>query len=87
MKCADPQITSTLARAIDIAGSMERLADFLCRPLADLRAWASGLPVPGPALLALREIVSANELTIKALDNFEGRGRKPKRALLSDLLV
>jgi hypothetical protein len=77
----------TLARAIEIAGSTERLADFLCRPLAELEAWSSGMRIPEVSLLALGDIVSANELTIEALDRFQVRGRKPKRALLADLLI
>ena len=77
----------TLARAIDIAGSAERLADFLCRPLAELEAWSRGAAIPGPSLLALLDIVAANALTIKALDNYTSKGRKPKRAVLADLVV
>ena len=77
--------TKTLARAVKIAGSVDRLADFLCRPLADLVAWSRGVPIPGPAHLALLEIVSAGALTIEALDHLQGRGGKPKRALLADI--
>lgn len=76
---------TTLSRAIDIAGSVERLADFLCRPLAELEAWARGAPIPNPTLLALLDIVSANALTIKALDNLCAPGRKPRRGLLADI--
>ena len=77
----------TFARAVEIAGSVERLADFLCRPLAELEAWRHGAPIPGPSLLALLDIVAANALTIKALDNYAIKGRKPKRAVLADLVV
>lgn len=76
-----------LARAIEIAGSAERLADFLCRPLAELEAWSRGAPVAGPSLLALLDIVAANALTIKALDNYSVKGSKPRRAILADLVV
>lgn len=74
----------TLARATEVAGSIERLADFLCRPLADLVAWSRGVPIPGPAHLALLEIASAGKLTIEALDHL-ARGRKPRRAVLADV--
>lgn len=75
----------TLAQATEVAGSIERLADFLCRPLADLVAWGRGVPIPGPALLALLEIGSAKALTIEALDHLQARGRKPRRAVLADV--
>jgi len=75
----------TLAHATEIAGSMDRLADFLCRPLADLEAWRRGGTIPEQALLALLEIVSARALTIEALDHLQGRGGRPKRGLLADV--
>jgi hypothetical protein len=83
-----PEITPqqrTLAHATEVAGSIERLADFLCRPFADLVAWGRGVPIPGPAHLALLEIVSAKALTIAALDHLQARGRKPRRGLLADV--
>jgi len=76
--------TRTLARAIEIAGSIERLADFLCRPLADLAAWSRGTPIPSPWFLALVDIVSANALTAKAFDNLAGA--KTRRTALADLV-
>jgi len=76
--------TKTLTRAVKIAGSMERLADFLCRPLADLVAWSRGVPIPDAARAALAEIVAAKALTVEALDKL-ARSGKPKRAILADI--
>ena len=86
MKRADSTShTRTLARAVEIAGSMDRLADFLCRPLADLAAWTRGAPIPAPWFLALTDIVSENALTIKALDTLASQARKVRRGLLADV--
>jgi hypothetical protein len=61
----------TLGRAVDIAGSEEKLARFLKLPLEDFRKWATGEANPScAAFLALTDIVAANFLTPAALRNF-----------------
>jgi hypothetical protein len=60
----------TLARAVEIAGSDEKLARFLRLPLADLQKWARGeTEPPTPVFLALVDIVASNALTPAALSN------------------
>lgn len=64
----------TLARAVEIAGSDEKLARFLRLPVADLRKWARGeADPPSQVFLALVDIVASNALTPAALGNL---GRK-----------
>jgi hypothetical protein len=77
--------TRTLSRAVEIAGSMDRLADFLCRPIAELVAWSNGVPIPTPWFLAMVDIVAENALTSKALDNIAAR--KTRRTALADVLT
>ena len=53
----------TLGRAIEIAGSIDKLAAFLELPVADLQGWFTGrAPTPPDVFLALVDIVSANQL-------------------------
>jgi hypothetical protein len=65
----------TLSRAVAVAGSEEKLAQFLKLPLEDCRKWASGeADPPCAAFLALTDIVAANCLTPLALLNFTRLG-------------
>jgi DNA-binding transcriptional regulator YiaG len=60
----------TLARAIEVAGSDEKLARFLRLPLADLQKWSRGeADLPSQVFLALVDIVASNSLTPAALGN------------------
>lgn len=62
----------TLGRAIEVAGSEERLAKFLNLPLEDIRKWATGeTDPPCHVFLALTDIVAANFLTPLALKTLE----------------
>jgi hypothetical protein len=64
----------TLARAVEIAGSEDKLARFLRLPLADLQAWRRGeADPPSQVFLALVDIVASNALSPAALTNL---GRK-----------
>ena len=64
----------TLARAVEIAGSDDKLARFLRLPLGDLQKWARGeADPPSQVFLALVDIVASNSLTPAALGNL---GRK-----------
>lgn len=67
----------TLGRAIEVAGSDERLARFLNLPLEDIRKWAAGeADPPCEAFLALTDIVAANFLTPLALKNLDAKRKK-----------
>jgi hypothetical protein len=60
----------TLARAVEIAGTDEKLARFLRLPLAELQKWARGeAELPTAVFLALVDIVASNSLTPAALSN------------------
>ena len=60
----------TLGRAIEIAGSAEKLAAFLGLPLDKIQRWYTGEEdYAGNVFLALVDIVSANALTPAALRN------------------
>jgi DNA-binding transcriptional regulator YdaS (Cro superfamily) len=60
----------TLARAVEIAGDEQRLAQFLGSTPAELRKWASGESNPPmPFFLAMVDVVVANALTPAALTN------------------
>ena len=60
----------TLARAVEIAGSDEKLARFLRMPVDELQKWASGeADPPTQVFLALVDIVASNSLTPAALGN------------------
>ena len=64
----------TLARAVEIAGGDEKLAQFLRLPIADLRSWARGeADPPSKVFLALVDIVASNSLTPAALGNLGKR--------------
>lgn len=64
----------TLARAVEIAGSEEKLARFLRLPVGDLQKWRRGeSDPPSQVFLALVDIVASNSLTPAALGNL---GRK-----------
>ena len=66
----------TLARAIEIAGSHEKLAAFLQVEAAQIRSWAAGAASPPtPVFLALMDIVAANALTPTALRTLQ-RGQR-----------
>ena len=60
----------TLARAVEIAGSQEKLARFLRLPVGDVQKWGRGeADPPSQVFLALVDIVASNSLTPAALDN------------------
>jgi hypothetical protein len=62
----------TLARALEIAGSEEKLANYLRLPLGDMQSWSKGeAALPNSVLLALMDIVAANALTPAALRTLE----------------
>ena len=62
--------TRVLARAIEVAGSAETLAEFLASSPAELGKWATGTANPPmPIFLAMVDVVAANALTPAALDN------------------
>lgn len=62
--------TRVLARAIEIAGSVEALAGFLASTPAEIGTWATGKSnAPMPIFLAMVDIVAANALTPTALEN------------------
>lgn len=62
----------TLARAIEIAGSDQKLATFLRLDLGDIRSWEAGTRSPPThVFLALMDIVAANSLTPLALRTLE----------------
>ncbi|HVL36318.1 MAG TPA: hypothetical protein VM489_11670 [Burkholderiales bacterium] len=62
--------TRSLARAIEIAGGVEPLADFLGCSAGDVRRWTSGEShAPMPIFLAMVDILAANALTPVALEN------------------
>jgi hypothetical protein len=73
MKRTEPTVyRRTLARAVEIAGSDEKLARFLRLPLAELRKWARGeADPPLQVFLALVDIVASNSLTAAALGNLD----------------
>ena len=62
--------TRTIGRAIEVAGSEQKLARFLGYPEVMLRDWACGAAAPPPEIfLALVDIVAANHLAPAALKN------------------
>lgn len=75
--------TRVLARAIEIAGSAETLADFLASSPAELGRWASGSANPPmPIFLAMVDVVAANGLTSAALENLPlARARRSSASL------
>ena len=74
--------TRVLARALQIAGSREVLAEFLASSPAELDTWASGVTNPPmPIFLAMVDVVAANALTPEALDNLPlARARRSRAA-------
>lgn len=75
--------TRTLARAIEIAGSVEELAAFLASTPAEIGIWTTGVSNPPvPIFLALVDVVAANALTPTALENLPiARARRSSAAL------
>jgi DNA-binding transcriptional regulator YdaS (Cro superfamily) len=64
----------TLARAVEVAGTEEKLAAFLAVPPATLRSWSVGASAPSlQVFLALVDIVAANHLSPLALRNLNPR--------------
>lgn len=60
----------TLARAIEIAGGVEALAQFLACTPSEIARWTSGESNPPmPIFLAMVDIAAANALTATALEN------------------
>ena len=60
----------TLARAIEIAGSVETLASFLACTPREIGKWLTGESNPPmPFFLAMVDIAAANALTPAALEN------------------
>lgn len=60
----------TLARAIEIAGSVDTLASFLACTPGEIGKWLSGESNPPmPFFLAMVDITAANALTAAALEN------------------
>jgi hypothetical protein len=80
MKRLEPTVYQrTLARAMEIAGTEERLSQFLGVPLDELRKWIAGdAEPPLTVFLALTDIVAANFLTPAALSNLDP-GRVKRR--------
>lgn len=76
--------TRTLARAVEIAGSVEELAGFLASTPAEIGVWATGASNPPmPIFLTLVDIVAANALTPTALENLPlARARRSSAATL-----
>ena len=75
--------TRVLARAIEIAGSPETLADFLASSPGELAKWATGSANPPmPIFLAMVDVVAANTLTPAALENLPLARAKRSRAML-----
>jgi hypothetical protein len=74
--------TRTLARAIDIAGSVEALAAFLASTPAEIGVWRTGVSNPPmPIFLTLVDVVAANALTPTALENLPAaRARRSSAA-------
>jgi hypothetical protein len=74
--------TRTLARAIEIAGSVEELAAFLACTPAEIGTWTTGVSNPPmPIFLALVDVVAANALTPTALENLPlARARRSSAA-------
>lgn len=75
--------TRTLARAIQVAGSLEELAAFLASSPAEMATWASGASNPPmPIFLAIVDVVAANALTPTALENLPlARARRSSAAV------
>jgi DNA-binding transcriptional regulator YdaS (Cro superfamily) len=62
--------TRVLARAIEIAGSEQALAEFLGSSPTELGSWSTGRANPPmPIFLAMVDIAAANALTPEALEN------------------
>jgi DNA-binding transcriptional regulator YdaS (Cro superfamily) len=60
----------TLGRALDIAGTGDALARFLGLRIADIAEWREGrTAIPARVLLALVDVVAANQLNRRALEN------------------
>jgi hypothetical protein len=76
--------TRVLARATEIAGSTEALAEFLASSSAELGRWATGTANPPmPIFLAMVDVVAANALTSAALENLPvARARRSSVAAL-----
>jgi hypothetical protein len=74
--------TRALARAIEIAGSVEELAGFLASTPAEIATWTTGQSNPPmPIFLALVDVVAANALTPTALENLPlARARRSSAA-------
>jgi hypothetical protein len=75
--------TRVLARAIELAGGPEALAEFLASSTAELERWASGSANPPmPIFLAMVDVVAANGLTPAALENLPlARARRSSASL------
>jgi hypothetical protein len=70
MKTKDSVYTRTLARGIQIAGSVEQLARFLGSTPAEIAKWASGESNPPmPLFFAIVDVVAASALAPVALEN------------------
>ena len=75
--------TRALARAVEVAGSVEELAAFLASSPAEIGNWASGnTNPPMPIFLAIVDVVAANALTPTALENLPlARARRSSAAV------
>lgn len=70
MKRKESVYTRTLARAAEIAGDYDALASFLGSTHAEMRLWITGESNPPmPIFLAMVDVLAANALTPKALEN------------------
>jgi DNA-binding transcriptional regulator YdaS (Cro superfamily) len=66
--------TRTVERAIQVAGSGQKLAQFLGYPPAEVLRWSSGeASPPAEVFLVLVDIVAANQLAPAALKNLRQR--------------
>lgn len=81
--------TRVLARAVEIAGSVDELARFLASTPAEIGTWASGqFNPPMPIFLALVDVVAANALTPTALENLPAaRARRSSALALQQFLA
>lgn len=84
MKRRDSTVyTRAIARAIEVAGSIEELARFLASTPAEIGKWASGeTNPPMPIFLALVDVLAANVLTPAALENLPAARARRSSAVL-----
>ena len=86
MKRRDSTVyTRAIARAIEVAGSIEELARFLASTPAEIGKWASGeTNPPMPIFLALVDVLAANVLTPAALENLPLARARRSSAVVRD---